>query len=126
MFTTAFYAPLLPIGLLYTMVGLAITYWIEKYKVLRERVIDFNLSEKLSTEMTEILELFLPIYCIANLIFEYMIVKTKDEHPDNNSNHPIIDMFMMASFYAKLGIVVGILHALLPMKEINEFLIPTK
>lgn len=118
MFTTAFYSPLLPIGLGYTVFGLLITYWIEKYKLLRERVVDFNLSEHLSSDMTEILELFLPIYCIANLIFEYMIVKTADMKPNSDIN-PIWDMMTTSSYYARLGIIIGIVHAILPMKEIN-------
>lgn len=124
MFTTAFYAPLLPIGLAYSLLALFLMYWAEKYKVLNDRVIKFNLSSKLSTAMTELLEYFLPIYCIANLVFEYLVIKTREVRPDPSEN-VIIDMWEKSSIYALLGIFVGFLHAFLPMKELNAYLIPT-
>lgn len=124
MFTTAFYAPLLPIGMVWSLICLFFTYWIEKYKVLNQRSILHNITNRLSTEMTELLELFLPIYCAANLIFSYMIVKTPSEHPNLHAN-PFWDMFISGSLYAKVGIFVGIVHSLLPMKELNESWIPT-
>mmetsp|Transcript_11864 Transcript_11864/g.1811 ORF Transcript_11864/g.1811 Transcript_11864/m.1811 type:complete len:147 (-) Transcript_11864:194-634(-) len=123
MFTTAFYAPLLPIGLFWSLLALLFTYWIEKFKILKQRVILYNLSSHLSTEMTELLEYFLPIYCTANLVFEYLIVKTSEEHPSGKVN-AIIDMYHVSSMYAKLGILVGIVHCFLPMKRLNEILMP--
>lgn len=55
------------------------------------------MSAKLSIEMTELLELFLPIYCIGNLLFEMMIAEDKD------------------FTYSYIGIGIGIIHSMLPM-----------
>lgn len=75
--------------------------------------------------MTELLELFLPLYCTANLVFEYLILKTVENQPDGDTN-AIVDMYNKSSNYAKIGILVGIVHCILPMKEINKYIMPTK
>jgi hypothetical protein len=73
MLLTAFYAPLLPISLGYSLFCLFLAYWIFKWQLLRRRVVKNSLSVTLSQEMTDVLELFLPVYCIGNLIFSTIL-----------------------------------------------------
>lgn len=73
MYMAAFYAPLLPLGILYTCVGLYITYIIDKKTILKSRVY-INLRKKLSIEMIENLEHFLTIYCLSTMLFSYILI----------------------------------------------------
>ncbi len=41
MLLTAFYAPLIPIGLIWSSIFIVFIYWIEKFKLLRESSIYF-------------------------------------------------------------------------------------
>jgi hypothetical protein len=79
MFLTAFYSPLLPIGLVYSMLGLMMHYWVQKYILINRRKVTTALGSSLSNSMTGILELFLPIFCIGNLLFVTMIAYPKAE-----------------------------------------------
>ncbi|KRX05998.1 hypothetical protein PPERSA_01076 [Pseudocohnilembus persalinus] len=121
LFLTALYAPLLPIGLLISLIGILIIFYIEKYKVLHLRFISHNLSPSLSTQMTELLEYFLPLYCLSDMFFEYMVVITAQEKPSDDVN-PIMDIITRSSFTAQIGVILGIVHLLLPMQKINEFI----
>lgn len=72
-FVTAFYAPLIPLALVYGCLGLAALYWAEKYKILRHRSIKNDVGSQLSFDMTELLETLLPLYCAANLMFDFLL-----------------------------------------------------
>lgn len=76
MFITAFYAPLIPIVLIWTVLGLTFTYFLDKYKLLRHSVVYYNMGKNLSVEMTEVLEGFLPIFCVGYWMFTYLVVHT--------------------------------------------------
>lgn len=45
-------------------ISLIIIYWISKYNVLRKRTFKNSYGSELSVEMTENLEIVLPIYCV--------------------------------------------------------------
>lgn len=66
------------------------------------------MGDQLSIEMIEMLELVLPIYCLANLAFEMMVGDSE------------------VSTCAYVGIVIGVLNAILPMQDINEKLFYVK
>jgi len=53
--------------------------------------------------MTEMLELILPIFSASNLFFFYYI--------DNE-----------VSYFSIIGLGIGLIHALLPMHDINKWL----
>lgn len=85
-FITAFYAPLIPIGLLWTLIGIFFLYWIEKFKLLNCNSVKSYQGATLPNSMTEILEWFLPLYCFANLLFELVL------NPCNHDITASIDM----------------------------------
>lgn len=64
MYLVAFYSPIIPMGILISILGIVMFYWINKYNVVRRCSINFSLSAELSIEMTEMIEYFLPIYSV--------------------------------------------------------------
>lgn len=69
MYVVAFYASVIPIGLVITCIALLTHYWVEKYNIARRRTIKYNYSSEMSIEMIEQLEFVLPIYCVLFFIF---------------------------------------------------------
>lgn len=65
MFMAAFYAPLLPLGLLFTAICLYLNYLVDKKTIIKSRV-PHDLRSKMSIEMIENLEHFLTIYVVKN------------------------------------------------------------
>lgn len=57
--------------------------------------------------MTELIEIILPIFSVANFFFLYYVQNT----------------FSIVSF---VGIMIGVIHAFLPMQMFNEFLFKLK
>lgn len=44
MFSTAFYAPVMPIALVWGLVAILLHYWAEKFALLRRKVVRHNMS----------------------------------------------------------------------------------
>ena len=103
MFTIAFYAPILPQALVYSLIGLICNYWVDKYKILHRRTIKCEINKDLSVEMTEMIEFILPLFAGSNIFFFYYIHNT-------------------VSYYTLAGFIVGLLHAFLPMQDFNEWI----
>ena len=72
---TAFYAPVLPIGLPISLIGLFLTYWTDKYLLLNRYVKPLELGKTLSQSMAEFLELTPFFFALGNLVFRYLIIK---------------------------------------------------
>ncbi|EAR82133.2 kinase domain protein (macronuclear) [Tetrahymena thermophila SB210] len=104
MLFTAFYAPLIPVGILFSMLGIMLLYFIQKYKILNHRTIRYSMSNLLSLEMIELTEYILPIYCLSNIVFSYIL---------NQNSH--------ISIFSALAVAIGIFNIFLPMNAINEF-----
>ncbi|KAL4489888.1 hypothetical protein ABPG72_010787 [Tetrahymena utriculariae] len=102
MFTTAFYSPIVPMSLFWSLIGLILQYWVDKYNLIHRSSVKNNMSAELSIEMTEHLEYFLPIQSISALIF-YQYANGGD--------------WGLSSI---IGTAIGLLHAFLPMQLINE------
>ncbi|EGR30034.1 phage head-tail family protein, putative, partial [Ichthyophthirius multifiliis] len=102
MFTTAFYAPILPTSIMWSCLALFLQYWVDKYDLLNRSTVKYNMSITLSIEMTEHLEYFLSIYSVSTLIFYYYI---------NGESWSQVSI---------IGAVIGIAHAWLPMQLINQ------
>lgn len=64
MYLMAFYSPILPMGILWTLFGLIFKYLVDKYNILRRQSVKYSMSSELATEMTEMLEFVLVIYCV--------------------------------------------------------------
>ena len=51
MYTIAFYAPILPQALIYSLIGLLANYWLDKFRILRRRTIKCALNKDLSVNI---------------------------------------------------------------------------
>lgn len=102
MFFTAFYSVILPLGTVITILGLLLTYYVDKINILRKRTIKFTLSTSLCVEMTELIEYVLPIFAASNWLFFYYV--TGEQGPVT----------------CVIGVAISCLNFILPMQKINE------
>jgi len=57
MWVTAFYAPLIPLGIPISLAALIIYYWVEKYLIIKRHKRPPIISPSLNKEMTDLLEI---------------------------------------------------------------------
>eukprot|EP01017_Pseudomicrothorax_dubius_P049142 TRINITY_DN9094_c0_g1_i9.p1 TRINITY_DN9094_c0_g1~~TRINITY_DN9094_c0_g1_i9.p1 ORF type:complete len:714 (-),score=160.72 TRINITY_DN9094_c0_g1_i9:100-2241(-) len=112
MLFTAFYCPVVPLATLISACGLILTYWVDKYVLLRRAKEPPALSGELSMEMTEVLEYILPAFAIGNIVFEQFLLSSGEKGAGT-------DIISWVTF------AVGIINAFLPMGWLNEKLFPT-
>ena len=67
MWVTFLYAPLIPIVLPFSLVYIILTYYIEKYTIMRRSSVKSVLSKNISIEMIEYLDFIIIFYSIGNL-----------------------------------------------------------
>jgi len=113
MFFTAFYAAVVPLGVVFSIIELIALYWLYKYNLLRRTTVKNCIGAELSREMTELLEFVCVIFAAANFIF-YVIL-----HGDQLE-------FNFFTVVTIIGLLVGLLNAFLPMQAINEKYFPVK
>ena len=65
MWVTFLYAPIIPIVVPFSLVYCILTYWIEKYTLLRRSSVKEVLSHNVSVEMIELLEYIIILYGIG-------------------------------------------------------------
>jgi len=105
---TAFYAPVLPIGIPISVVGLFISYWTDKYLLLNRYVKPSALGKSLSLWMAEYLELSPFFFAVGNIVFRSLIKKT----PDDNIDDPILPTI--------LALGISFAHFVIPVYPIAK------
>lgn len=75
LFSAAFYAPVVPIVLVWTLLGIFLCYWVDKYNILRKSSIGKALGVEIALQMTEVLEWYLIIFGVANFLFDWLFFK---------------------------------------------------
>ena len=125
LFLTAFYSPLIPVCMIYALFALGFQYWTDKWSLINRRSVLTNLAEKLSLSMIDLMEVFLPLFCFANIFFSYVIIPeegyTSYSH-NKFSATELFNMLFLASRYSLFGLIIGIVHYILPTNLINETL----
>lgn len=83
--TAAFYTSVMPIGILISLIGIIISYWTDKYLLLRRHTRIWILGSELNDAMLQYLE-FVPFFMsIGNILFHLLIydnLTTGDLLPD--------------------------------------------
>jgi hypothetical protein len=82
------------------------------------------MSSRLSLEMTELLELFIPIYCVHKLVLNFIIIILKLK--TGNLLFELLLSHHSTYTFSIIGIAIGLIHSILPMQEINENLFEIK
>ena len=77
MWITFLYAPLIPIALVFGIIGLIFFYWVQKYNIVRRSTIQEALDCKLSIEMIELLEYIIILYALGNIIIFFLSPKSQ-------------------------------------------------
>lgn len=96
MWFTYLFGNAIPIGIILSMLGLSMYFWIDKYNVMRRRTVKENLAKEVSIEMIEMLE-FTIIFCgVGNMTMSYAF-------------------FGLIHWQDIIVFFVGIIYALLPM-----------
>ena len=72
---TAFYARMIPLGVLFSILGLFVTYWTDKYVFMRRTNRPAILGKALAEEMADYLELIIVCFCVRNHFWIYLIRK---------------------------------------------------
>ena len=71
MWFTFLFGSAIPLGIVLSIVGLIMYFWIDKYNVMRRRTVKENLAKEVSIEMIEMLELSI-IFCgVGNMTMSY-------------------------------------------------------
>jgi len=105
---TAFYAPVLPIGVPLAVLGLFLSYWTDKYLLLNRYVRPSALGKSLSLWMAEYLELSPFFFAVGNIVFRSLIKRNDDDNVDD----PILPTI--------LGLAISFAHFLVPAHSIAK------
>lgn len=65
MWFTFFFSPLIPIGTLFSLIGLLAYYITDKYNLIHRRTVKESISSELSFEMIELLEYSIMLHCFG-------------------------------------------------------------
>ena len=96
------FGPLIPMGMLLSVLSLCIYYFVDKYNVFKRRTIKDNLSKDLSIEMIELLETILLMSAFGRFIVDKLLLNL----PTNR--------YM-------INIGVAVLYMVLPLEDITEY-----
>ncbi|KAL4498327.1 hypothetical protein ABPG72_013133 [Tetrahymena utriculariae] len=97
MYITIFYSPAVPLGLFFSLIGIFMYFWVQKYILLRMKSVEKQISVKLSIEMTEYLEYVISIYAVSNALFKWQTV----------GGFPTLQI---------VGAVIGFVYSVLPIQ----------
>lgn len=70
MWFTFLYSPMIPTGVLWSILGLLIYYWADKYNVIRRYTVKENLSKNLTIAMIDFLEYIVIWHAFGNFFFK--------------------------------------------------------
>ena len=114
MLYVAFYAPVMPMALVLTLVGLVISYWTEKFVFLRNCLLPNSLSSQLQECMIEYLEWVGFMYALGNLIFYTNL-------QDSAGN---MGIETTPKYLIYVAMIFSLIHIFFPMQLLNEKLFP--
>jgi len=67
MFLGMIYSPLIPIGLIYMIIGISFSYYFLKIYLFTARRVDYILDHTIAEGMLEFLEYLLPLFCVNHI-----------------------------------------------------------
>ena len=68
---TFLFGAVIPLGIIASIVGLSLYYWVDKYNVMRRRTVNESLALEVSIAMTGMLDLSLLFCGIGNMTMSY-------------------------------------------------------
>lgn len=71
MWFTFFYSPAIPFGTLWSILGISLYYFADKYNLIYRRTVKENIGNDLTIEMIELLEYSICFHLFGNFFFLY-------------------------------------------------------
>jgi len=117
---TGLFIPFIPLGIIFSMIGFIITYWVDKYLLLRRYVCANRLSFALPKAMFITAEWFIVAYAFGNIAIFFIPVKDGDRLVIKNLNN--------SYFWGSLFIFISVLiyKFLIPSNSIHNIFTKTK
>lgn len=114
MLFVSFYAPSIPMALPMTIVGLILSYWSERFVLVRRAVLPNSLSSQLQESMIEYLEWIGFMFALGNLIVFINLEDLQGRKAIDTCSTTLIFLCLVAS----------LIHIFFPMQLLNEKLFP--
>ena len=114
---TAIFTPFIPIGLVFSMLGLLICFWVDKYLLLRRYVCANKISKSLANAMFAAGQWFLVAFTFGNLLIFFF--------PTSQNGNLVIKKFINdPHFWFSLGAFASavLYKFVLPMSKLNKLL----
>ena len=73
MWFTFFYSPAIPMGTLWSIIGILLYYYVDKYNLIYRRTVKENIGNSLTIEMIELLEYCVVFHLFGNFFFMYQL-----------------------------------------------------
>ncbi len=71
MWFTFFYCPAVPMGTIWSIIGLIVYFYVDKYNIIYRRTVKENIGNELTIEMIELLEYCTVFHIFGDFFFEY-------------------------------------------------------
>jgi len=110
MLLVGFYAPALPSVLILASIGLILTYWADKYILLRRIGLPNSMDNDLTKLMVEYLEWTPFMYALGNLVFIYTL-----ENSELNPVYNTVELWLMW-----MTLFISLVSTFAPMEAINQ------
>ena len=75
------YSPVVPLGSIFSFIGLTFYYWVDKYNIVHKFTAKENISIDLTMKMIDLLDLIIIIHAVGDLFFKRQLYGTID-HAD--------------------------------------------
>jgi len=110
MLLASFYAPALPFSIIFTIIGLVLWFWIDKYVMLRRMGLPKSISKDLTDTAVEYLEWAACTFAVGNIVYVYTLKNSVDELAFTDTARSLI--------WITLGI--SLFHIYFPMEMVNK------
>ena len=107
MWFTYLYSSLIPLGALFSTIGLTLYYWVDKYNLLRRSRVNSNIAGELSIQTMKLLDFTLVCKPVSEIIFDCQL----------RDSYNITSLIMLS---------IGFVYLLLPVDQILEYFHPEK
>ena len=115
LFFTGIYAPFVPMGVLFSLFGMVICYWVDKKLLLRRYISANKLGIDLPKTMLNAMRIYVLLFAIGNIILFYipgwMDGNTKILRPKLENPNYWVSIF---------GLFAAIIYNILPMNKLNK------
>jgi len=113
---TAFYAPAMPFALIFTIFGLTLWFWADKYMLLKHMSLPKSIDDDLTEAMVEYLEWAACTFAVGSIMYAYTLKDSTNEFAFQDTARSLI----------WLALAISLFHIFFPMSYLNKRLFKMK